>query len=199
MRVGRLGQAAATVFVLLAIAGPARAQRTITADVVALDQAFYNNRLGTFQAGGMIFALKSDVVSNDPNDPKNLAPGKVMLRPDKRARPIVLRMNVGDCLQVKFTNLLADVPSLAPPPSLPFNPATLKTTDDPNPGPSPTSQSATRFAGVHVMGTELIEVIDDDASYVGNNPNGLVKPGDHRTYKFCAAGEGAFLLYSTAA
>ena len=36
------------------------AQRTITADVVALDQAFYNNRLGAFQAGGMIFALRAE-------------------------------------------------------------------------------------------------------------------------------------------
>ena len=41
----------------LAGEGPMLAQRTITADVVALDQAFYNNRLGAFQAGGMIFAL----------------------------------------------------------------------------------------------------------------------------------------------
>jgi len=30
-----------------------------------------------------------------------------------------------------------------------------------------TSQSATRLAGVHVMGTELKEVIDDDASWIG--------------------------------
>lgn len=34
-----------------------KCNRTISADVVALDQAFYNNRLGSFQAGGMIFAL----------------------------------------------------------------------------------------------------------------------------------------------
>ena len=38
----------------LAAAQFAGAQRTVTADVVALDQAFYNNRLGAFQAGGMI-------------------------------------------------------------------------------------------------------------------------------------------------
>src|SRR4051794_27681136 len=62
----------------------ALAQRTIKVDVVALDQAFYNNRLGAFQAGGMIFALRRDVVNNvNPQDP-DLSPGKVMLRPDKR-------------------------------------------------------------------------------------------------------------------
>jgi manganese oxidase len=177
---------------------PASSHRTIVADVVALDQAFYNNRLGAFQAGGMIFALRSDVVSNDPSHPE-LTAGHVMLRPDKRARPIVLRMNMGDCLQVNFQNFLADVPSLAPPPSLPFQPGSLKTTPDPNSGPSPTSQSATRVAGLHVMGTELKEVIDDDASWIGNNPDGQVKPNESKTYKFCATGEGAFLLYSTAA
>src|SRR6266496_3806652 len=91
---------------LAAVAPLARAQRTIKADVVALDQAFYNNRLGAFQPGGMIFALRRDVVSNTgPNDP--LAPGKVMLRPQKRPRPMVLRMNVGDCIEVNFQNLLA--------------------------------------------------------------------------------------------
>src|SRR5262245_42054770 len=97
----------------LSVAIPsAKAQRTITADVVALDQAFYANRIGAFQAGGMIFALRRDVVNNaDPKDP-NLTPGHVMLRPDKRARPLVLRMNVGDCMQLYFQNLLANVPSI---------------------------------------------------------------------------------------
>jgi hypothetical protein len=34
-------------------------------------------------------------------------PGKVTLRPDKRPRPIVLRVAAGDCLTVNLTNLLA--------------------------------------------------------------------------------------------
>ncbi|MBV9225384.1 MAG: hypothetical protein JOY85_15230, partial [Acidobacteriaceae bacterium] len=183
----------------------ARAQRTITADVVALDQAFYNNRLGAFQPGGMIFALRGDVVSNlDPSDHVNLLPGKVMLRPDKRPRPIVLRMNVGDCLQVNFQNLLADVPSIGTGASLPFNPASLKTNPDPdptnsqNPNAPQISQPATRLAGVHVMGMELKQDINDDASWIGRNPNGLVGPGQSKTYQFCAVKEGAYLLYSTA-
>ncbi|MFQ5501383.1 MAG: hypothetical protein ACE5EQ_03670, partial [Phycisphaerae bacterium] len=39
--------------------------RTITADVVALDQAFFWNRLGVAQPQGMIFALLEDVVGLD--------------------------------------------------------------------------------------------------------------------------------------
>ena len=81
-----------SLWAFVALAAPAaKAQKTIHADVVALDQAFYNNRLGTFQASGMVFALRGDVVSSDPGDPA-LAPGKVMLRADKRARP---RRSVG--------------------------------------------------------------------------------------------------------
>src|SRR5258708_12099819 len=92
---------------LLAVTPPANAQRTIKAQVVALDQAFYNNRLGAFQPGGMIFALRHDVVSNlDPTDHANLSPGKVMLRPDKRPPPIVLRMTAAACLALPFRPLL---------------------------------------------------------------------------------------------
>jgi hypothetical protein len=198
MTAGRIVRVLLAGVALMAVGIPAAAQRTIEADVVALDQAFYNNRLGAFQAGGMIFALRGDVVSNDPADPK-LYPGKVMLRPDKRARPIVLRMDVGDCLNVHFENLLAEVPSIGTGASLPYVPTSTKTSPDPNSATSPTSQSATRLAGVHVMGTELKEVIDDDGSWTGRNPNGLIAPGKSHTYKFCAVGEGAYLLYSTGA
>ncbi len=195
-----------TVGSLLALAPQASAQRTIKANVVALDQAFYNNRLGAFQPGGMIFALRGDVVSNlDPTDHVNLSPGKVMLRTDKRPRPIVLRMNVGDCLEVNFENLLAPLPSLAVA-TVPFDPKDLKTQDDTNAAASHTSQSATRLAGVHVMGMELKKSIDDDASWIGANPNAaatalgsLVPPGKSGKYTFCAVAEGAYLLYSTAA
>ncbi len=169
------------------------AQRTITADVVALDQAFYNNRLGSFQAGGMIFALRGDVVNNvDPKDP-SLTAGNVMLRPDKRPRPLVLRMNVGDCLQVNFQNLLAPVPSLGQGATPDF-----KTTPDGNAATNLNSQPATRLAGVHVMGMELKE-LQADGSWIGANPNSLAQPNEKKTYKFCSVSEGAYLMYSTGA
>src|SRR4051812_8883036 len=76
---------------------------TVFADVVALDQPFMFNRLGAAQPSGMIFALKGDVVSNSDTD-KALQAGAVMLRPSKRPRPITLRVNLGQYLEVKFTN-----------------------------------------------------------------------------------------------
>ncbi len=174
----------------------AQAVRTITADVVALDQSFYNNRLGAFQAGGMIYALRSDVVSNDGTG--TLTAGNVMLRPDKRARPIVLRMNVGDCMNLKFQNLLADVPSIGVGPVPPYNPATMKTTPDPDATGNANAQPFTRMAGLHVMGVELKQ-IQSDGSWVGANPNSLLSPGQSATYSFCATAENTYLLYSTGA
>src|SRR6185503_15425988 len=77
---------------------------TVTANVVAFDQIITYNRFGAFDPGGMIFALKRDVVAINPAT--RIGPGNAQLRGDKRPRPIVLRVNEGDCLQVTFTNYL---------------------------------------------------------------------------------------------
>ena len=64
---------------------------TVKADVVALAQPIFLNRLGTVMPGGMVFALESDAVG-------------AQLRADKRPRPLVLRANVGDCIVITLTN-----------------------------------------------------------------------------------------------
>jgi hypothetical protein len=79
--------------------------RTIIADVVALEQAYVLNRFGAFVPAGLMYALKEDVVRRSGNGP--LVPGNVKLRPDKRPRPLVLRVNEGDCLEVRLLNLLS--------------------------------------------------------------------------------------------
>src|SRR5215470_3942056 len=130
--------------------------RTIKADVVALDQVIMYNRLGTVNPGGMIYALKRDVVAIDPL--KGIVAGNVQLRADKRPRPIVLRMNSGDCLQITFTNLLSATPL--------------------------SDQPATRSAGIHVNGLELVGSMASDGSNVGNNTPSLVAPGGSTVYTF---------------
>ena len=92
--------------------------RILRAEVVALEQAMVLNRYGAFNPEGMLFALKRDVVLTGFDDPRypdgtfltdenlHLAPGHVRLRDDKRPRPLVLRANEGDCLEVRFHNLL---------------------------------------------------------------------------------------------
>ena len=94
----------------------AQCDRVITAEVVALEQAVVLNRLGAFNPAGMLYALRRDVVfhghpdiaDNTPVGDDNLAqaPGFVKLRDDKRPRPLALRANEGDCLEVRFHNLL---------------------------------------------------------------------------------------------
>ena len=119
---------AAAVLLALLSSGAARAQiiagqtpesqceRIVTADVVAFDQVFFWSRLGAVQPQGMMYALRRDVCTEicprsgpcyDVCGTQELPPGNVHLRRDKRPRPLVLRMNVGDCLRVEFQNLLA--------------------------------------------------------------------------------------------
>ena len=89
---------AAAALVLIATSGasaqtpPTTCERTVKAEVVALDQALIYNRLGAINPAGMIYALKRDVVTIDPS--KGFVAGNVQLRPGKRPRPIALRMNV---------------------------------------------------------------------------------------------------------
>ena len=156
-------------------------ERVITAEVVALDQPFFLNRLGAAMPGGMIFALERDVVATGGGDA--LEPGRVTLREDTRPRPLVLRMNVGDCLEVRFTNLLA-----AEAVANPF---------DPQPTPWP-NQTTTREAGLHVQGMQVVGSIASDGSWVGANTSSLALPGESRIYMFYAGAEGVFFVSSPA-
>jgi manganese oxidase len=194
--------------VLLAPVAPAGAQNaqsctaenTVFAHVVALDQAISNNRLGATLPGGMIFALARDVCApgtglvngQQPCSGQAPAAGNVIVKPYKRPRPITLRVNQGQCLQIGFTNLL--------------NATT----------PPPEGNTTTRAASVHVQGLELTATSTcgntgtgptcNDGSWVGKNPSGLVSPlpsgstldltKPQITYTLYAAQEGAFLLYS---
>jgi hypothetical protein len=104
------------------------------------------------------------------------------LRSTKRPRPIVLRMNNGDCLRIAFTNLLSP------------NPKSHQDPEDPL-----SDQPATRSAGVHVIGMELVGTIASDGSNVGVNPPSLVGPGGSAIYTVAATREGNNLMYSTGA
>ena len=161
------------------------------ADVVALNQPFTLNRLGAMVPQGMIYALKRDVVPDTcysgggdcttSGQPFTLQPGKVQLRRDRRPRPLVLRVNEGQCLNITLWNYLPSSP------------------------PSSADFPLTRAVGVHVNGLELGDGpapnggIMNDASYVGRNEYSLVNPGNKGTYTLIAAHEGTFLMYSMGA
>jgi manganese oxidase len=144
--------------------------KTVTANVVAFDQVYTYNRFGAFNPAGMIYALRRDVVAVDSSKP--VGPGNARLRPTKRPRPIVLRVNEGDCLQVTFTNMLgtSNIPS---------------------------DSTATRTASIHVNGLDYVNGPGaDDGANVGNNASSLAAPGQTRTYTWYAKGQGQYLAFS---
>ena len=195
-------------------AKPAPTCTTVKAYVVALDRPLVLNRFGSTMPGGMIYALARDVFPNGlkpdeytelnscrfalplyPNpEGKTCNAGYVQLRPDapalpgKRPRPLVLRANQGDCLEIHFANLLSLKPLQVP---------ALEST------PAKQLQPSTRAAGVHVQGLSWVDGPQDDASNVGNNGSSLVPPPTSPTtvtavYRLYAEHEGPYLLYNTA-
>ena len=140
-----------------------RDPRSLYADIYAINCAFENNRLGTYQSYGKIYALASDTIT----DPVTYT---VCLRNGKRPRPLVLRMNVGDTLTVKFTNHIQIV---AGDPSSPI-------------------------ASLHASGVGLKGTILSDGSWVGVNAESQADPGESITYRWTAEAEGVFLMYSQA-
>ena len=175
----------------LAAAAPAAAraavtcERTITADVVVFDQPLMYNRLGAQNVNGIVYALRRDVVPLGAATA--LAPGQVTLRPDKRPRPLVLRVAAGDCLTVTLQNLLNSRANPTPTPTP--APAGFNL-------PPVNAQVADRMAGFHAQGLQLVSSIADDSSYVGRNGSSLVAPGGSATYRYFAEKEGAFLVTS---
>ncbi|MEY3160311.1 MAG: hypothetical protein RIT25_302 [Planctomycetota bacterium] len=161
---------------------PVPCTTTVRADVVALDQVLVWNKFGSRDPYGMIFALERDVVpqsgssggsssfAGTESSGKELVPGQVQLRSDLRPRPLVLRVNRGECLEVRFTNLL-----------------------DPEQWSNDTP--ATRTASFHVNGMPHADLASYGAN-VGANPTGLVGPGESRTYTFVADREGTFSAMS---
>src|ERR1044071_1447735 len=174
-------------------AGPFQCKRNINASVVAFSQPYMLNRLGAAMPNAQIFSLEKDV------DMKQL-----QLKGDKRPRPMVVRANVGDCLQITLKNAIYQYPAL------------------PSQGGR---NSAFPILGtpqmyVHVQGLNLVDSIASDGSFVGKNATSLanspqcgtpakpcvntpgqtpptpVTAGESKTYKLYAQQEGSFLLYS---
>jgi hypothetical protein len=157
---------------------------TVVANVVALNQVLIYNRLGARQQAGMVFALQQDVISTDSNP--TLRPGKARLRSGKRPRPLVLRVNQGECLRIEFTNLL----------QLPEE---------------EWGATSTVEAGVTAMGLNLDGAISSSGAFTGKNASALIAPGSPTqrnpvtnrpytiAYTYKAAEEGTFLLFSSGA
>jgi Tol biopolymer transport system component len=176
--------------------------RTITAKVVAFDQVYTYNRFGAFNPGGMMYALERDVVAIDASSgatSRGLVAGNVQLRPDKRPRPLVLRMNEGDCLQVTFRNLLtrnrSEVEGLNftnQPDQQTYTKAPVKLLQN--------DTTFTRTASMHVNGLEYVNSPStSDGAHVGNNASSLVEPDGVKTYTWYGRKQGQYMVHSLGA
>ncbi len=146
---------------------PSFNHRVIKADVVALDQSIIYNRYGAFTPNSMIFALKRDVV--DVNGGPTLIPGQVRLRDGKRPRPLVLRANENDILEITLTNLLD--------PILP----------------------GTRTVGIQVNGLETFgQFAEDGGANVGLNAQNALAPGSVQTFQLLCPKAGTYFMFSAA-
>ena len=144
---------------------PLPCTNTITAHVVAMDQSLFYNRFGAFDPNGMIFSLERNV---EPEVGTELAPGNVRLKAGIRPRPLTLRVNEGDCIEITLTNLLD--------PSLVIN-------------------VATRSVSMNVSGLELAQgsMIGTAA---GNHLNPALAPGSTSTFTLYAPKRGSYHLNS---
>src|ERR1051325_5960028 len=151
--------------------------RTITADVVASAKVYTYNRFGAFNPAGMMYALRRDV---SPITGATLSPGNVQLRQGKRPRPIVLRINQGDCLLVTFTNYLTndrqDVDDINA-----INQPDKQTSRRLPEKLDPNDEPVTRYASIHVNGLDYVDGISSDGANVGQNVSSLAAPGQTRT------------------
>ena len=200
---------------------------TITADIVAIDQPYYLNRLGAYNADGQMYVLRHDTVTKDTLEPCVLPGGgpnprcqqllsfpdltgalaspsrNIQLRPDKRPRPIAVRVNKGDCIDITYENLVAPVQPIIQVPNVPINPF-LASPLIPPPAAPPiiqrNDQFVTRANSIHVNGMQLVTSIADDGSYVGANASSLVCPTLGGTAPdpagACVAGPVHYTLYA---
>ena len=204
------------------------AGRVVIADVVAINQPLVYNRFGSANPWGMIYALRDDVegCARDPSKPGGIVdrekcqPGKAMLKPSVRPRPLVLRVNAGDRLVIRFQNLLMPMPSqsreltsaavggVAVPPALaeiqkvaaleiesePDGDGPEIETVDPRTIPDPPNDPMTRLAGIAIVGLRAADGRDLKAT-------GLVgiAPGETTEYSYIADKRGSYFFSSLAA
>lgn len=198
--------------------------RIVYADVVAINQPIVYNRFGSVNPWGMIYALRDHVegCARAPGRPGGVEdnskcrPGYAMLKPQYRPRPLVLRVNEGDRLVIRFQNLLMPSPSrerkLDPaavggvtlPPALTTAQKLAEVAEsgeepevetvDPRTIPDPPNDPATRLAGISIVGLR---------TFGGDNPvaTGLVglQPGEATEYSYAGDKRGSYFFSSLSA
>lgn len=177
----------------------ANCSRVISADVVAINHSYTYNRFGSFNPHGMIYALKSDLTTKSGYGAPSY--GDAKLRSGKRARPLVLRVNKGDCLTVYFSNWLQHSSNFGEVVGIEAEPAQTDPAHAEIIAVEPTADKespSTLSASFHINGLQALNSASM-GSNVGQNQNSLTPPGGSSVYSFYADHEGTFLVHSMGA
>ncbi len=175
---------------------PFKSGQVVKADIIAINVPIMYNRLGTIQPMGLMYALKSDV-EKDPDlttifegivtkcseIPLDVCAGCMRLKDGKRPRPLVLRANEGDILEITLTN------GIYPPPPLPGGKKGYGISSNPD-----TANAAVLFVGMTIHGMNYVDNIGSDVNFIGSNSNYLVKTNQSHTFRLYAKNEGAYLI-----
>ncbi|MFE9652811.1 hypothetical protein [Micromonospora sp. NPDC006431] len=171
-------------------------------DVSLINIPIFLNRFGDVVPEGRMYVLDGDISAVRSSFMQAANPAKA--GETDLIEPLTLRVNQGDCVEVRFTNRLNEAaPSYTRNNSiftLPGEVLSAPGTVTPNPrefAPAATTPdndfdpSAAPNASMHVDGLDY-DVTGSDGTVVGNNPDSTAAPGQTVTYRLFAQTEGEF-------
>ncbi len=127
-------------------------------EIVAIQKDIVYNRFGDHDPNGLLFVLKEDE--------------KDVLKGKKKPKPLILRANAGDCIEIELTNHLFKPLVQDQHPEVPVD------------APFPPSNRVS-------LHTQLLkyDVLGSDGAAVGFNPDQTIAPGECITYRWFADSE----------
>ncbi|MFC7533637.1 hypothetical protein [Actinoplanes sp. GCM10030250] len=177
-------------------------QATKTFNVSLINVPIFLNRFGDVVPEGRMYVLDENVSKVRQTFTQAANPAKAA--ENDLIEPLAIRVNQGDCVEVKFTNRLNEAaPSFTRNSSIFTLPGeTLRAAGTVTPNPREFAPALTQpdndfdpstapNASMHFDGLDY-DVKGSDGAAVGNNPDSTAKPGATITYKLSARTEGEF-------
>ncbi|MEV1288534.1 hypothetical protein [Micromonospora sp. NPDC049679] len=173
-----------------------------TFNVSLINIPIFLNRFGDVVPEGRMYVLDENIAAVRSGFAQAANPAKAAEK--DLIEPLTLRVNVGDCAEVRFTNRLNEAapsfnrnasiftlpgetlraPGALTPDPREFAPAATQPDNDFDPTTAPN-------ASMHFDGLDY-DVTGSDGAVVGKNPDSTARPGQSITYRLFAQTEGEF-------
>ncbi|WP_433271302.1 hypothetical protein ACQPZF_12025 [Actinosynnema sp. CS-041913] len=171
-------------------------------DVSLINVPIFLNRFGDVVPEGRMYVLDQNISTVRANFAHAADPSRA--DENDLIEPLTVRVNQGDCVEIRFTNRLHEpAPSFDRDASIFTLPGeTLRAPGAHTPNPREFAPAATRpdndfdpstapHASMHFDGLDY-DVTGSDGTVVGNNPDSTAAPGQTATYRLFAQAEGEF-------